>query len=144
MIVFAAKISSVTEIGINGSLLRFYDKQIEPKFVARTWVVEHQPIREAFYIKYHDGFTGCLTAVNLPLFLVEAVTLKFNQQSVPEPASDPSRNWIEDANHENGQYQNRCVFCSQIFIGHKRRVACKACAPYRDITNAVGPQKETP
>lgn len=49
------------------------------------------------------------------------------------PPSPPSawavgRHWTEDFPHENGQYQCRCVDCGQMFIGHKRRVVCKACA----------------
>lgn len=39
-----------------------------------------------------------------------------------------SRDWTEDASHENGKYQNRCVYCGQMFIGHKRRNCCRLCA----------------
>lgn len=39
-----------------------------------------------------------------------------------------TRDWSEDAGHENGNYQNRCLLCDQIFTGHKRRVICKECA----------------
>lgn len=38
------------------------------------------------------------------------------------------RNWTEDASHENGNYENLCLECDQSFIGHKRRVICKACS----------------
>lgn len=38
------------------------------------------------------------------------------------------RDWPEDFPHENGNYVCRCVTCKQNFIGHKRRVQCKACA----------------
>ena len=37
-------------------------------------------------------------------------------------------NWPEDFSHENGNYQCRCCYCGQDFIGHKRRVVCKVCA----------------
>ena len=37
-------------------------------------------------------------------------------------------NWPEDASHENGDYECRCVTCEQTFYGHKRRVICKVCA----------------
>lgn len=37
-------------------------------------------------------------------------------------------NWPEDASHENGDYECRCVTCKQTFYGHKRRVVCKVCA----------------
>ena len=35
--------------------------------------------------------------------------------------------WPEDSLHENGNYQNLCVECGCTFIGHKRRVVCRAC-----------------
>lgn len=41
---------------------------------------------------------------------------------------DLSRDWIEDFEHENGEYQCRCVVCGEIFFGHKRRVTCRDCA----------------
>ena len=37
-------------------------------------------------------------------------------------------NWPEDFDHENGHYQNICVFCKQMFTGHKRRIFCKTCS----------------
>jgi len=47
----------------------------------------------------------------------------------PLPGYAPSvRDWTEDAAHENGQYQNQCVTCKELFIGHKRRHVCKKCA----------------
>jgi len=39
------------------------------------------------------------------------------------------RDWPEDSSHENGNYHNLCVVCGSSFIGHKRRVICKVCAP---------------
>lgn len=38
------------------------------------------------------------------------------------------RDWTEDFAHENGRYQNHCIHCGQLFIGHKRRVGCNQCA----------------
>lgn len=35
--------------------------------------------------------------------------------------------WPEDFPGENGNYQNRCSYCQKMFIGHKRRIVCKAC-----------------
>lgn len=43
-------------------------------------------------------------------------------------AAQAQRNWTEDAKHENGNYECLCVECDQSFIGHKRRVICKACS----------------
>lgn len=48
------------------------------------------------------------------------------QRQAPAPVS--ARDWIEDAPHENGNYQCLCSTCGNTFIGHKRRVTCKACA----------------
>jgi len=41
---------------------------------------------------------------------------------------EPVRDWVEDFPHENGQYQCKCIHCGNFFIGHKRRVVCRACA----------------
>jgi hypothetical protein len=38
-----------------------------------------------------------------------------------------SRDWPEDFPGENGNYTNRCIFCKQTFVGHKRRMVCKEC-----------------
>ncbi len=53
---------------------------------------------------------------------------------IPRPANwppfirDPQpRDWIEDDAHENGHYQRTCCACHETFIGHKRRVVCRAC-----------------
>ncbi len=40
---------------------------------------------------------------------------------------DTFHDWPEDAHLENGNYVNSCCKCKQRFIGHKRRVVCKAC-----------------
>ena len=36
--------------------------------------------------------------------------------------------WIEDHNHENGNYIRECTTCGKMFVGHKRRITCKICA----------------
>lgn len=33
----------------------------------------------------------------------------------------------EDFAGENGNYENRCCSCREIFYGHKRRLVCKRC-----------------
>lgn len=38
-----------------------------------------------------------------------------------------NKNWIDDFKLENGNYYNNCVFCKELFVGHKRRVVCKEC-----------------
>jgi len=41
---------------------------------------------------------------------------------------EPSaRDWPGDFDYENGQYQNKCVSCDSLFIGHKGRRTCKKC-----------------
>jgi hypothetical protein len=35
--------------------------------------------------------------------------------------------WTEDAGHENGNYQNKCLNCGCTFVGLKRRVLCRVC-----------------
>jgi hypothetical protein len=44
--------------------------------------------------------------------------------AAPSGAGD----WTEDFPHENGNYQNRCTDCGQLFLGHKRRMICKQCS----------------
>lgn len=38
--------------------------------------------------------------------------------------------WVDDFKHENGNYQNKCLKCNRLFIGHKRRFCCMVCAGY--------------
>lgn len=47
-----------------------------------------------------------------------------------------NRNWAEDAEHENGNYENICACCKLSFIGHKRRYFCKVCYTYNPHTVA--------
>lgn len=52
-----------------------------------------------------------------------------------------TRNWDEDADHENGMYVNTCHNCKTKFIGHKRRITCKVCATeWHERKLAVNPQ----
>ena len=39
-----------------------------------------------------------------------------------------SRDWHEDAAHENGSYFCICIECGEQFTGHKRRVVCRTCS----------------
>jgi hypothetical protein len=45
--------------------------------------------------------------------------------------------WLEDAAHENGNYQNICYECGNKFVGHKGRVTCKVCALARRAAPAT-------
>lgn len=47
------------------------------------------------------------------------------QQWYEKNASE--RDWVEDFPHENGMYQNKCIYCKESFIGYKRRCVCKIC-----------------
>jgi hypothetical protein len=53
-----------------------------------------------------------------------------------------NRNWIEDASHENGNYECRCCECGHIFTGHKRRVLCKFCSNLLAPSDASTDQRE--
>lgn len=46
------------------------------------------------------------------------------------------RDWTEDFSHENGNYENNCIKCDQLFMGHKRRVVCKICATPQQVGEA--------
>jgi hypothetical protein len=61
---------------------------------------------------------------NVPIALAQIVRLCIDAGA----ASPGDRNWTEDAAHENGNYECLCCECDQPFIGHKRRVVCKACS----------------
>lgn len=39
-----------------------------------------------------------------------------------------ARDWPEDADHENGNYSNKCLGCGEYFVGHKRRCFCRKCS----------------
>ena len=44
------------------------------------------------------------------------------------PEHEPhTRDWPEDATHENGNYRNICLACDSNFIGHKDRHICRRC-----------------
>lgn len=43
-------------------------------------------------------------------------------------ATCTEKDWPEDFQHENGDYQCHCIGCNGVFRGHKRRVMCKECA----------------
>ena len=45
---------------------------------------------------------------------------------IPPPGP---HDWPEDAvnDDDNGCYMNVCLFCKRTFVGHKRRMVCKAC-----------------
>lgn len=50
--------------------------------------------------------------------------------------------WSEDAQHENGNYNNVCIHCNAVFIGYKRRIVCKRCDTLytrRDIPSTSKP-----
>jgi hypothetical protein len=36
-------------------------------------------------------------------------------------------NWTEDTARKHGASHCRCCLCGSFFLGHKRRVVCKAC-----------------
>ena len=36
--------------------------------------------------------------------------------------------WPDDFVHENGNYECKCCSCDEHFLGHKRRVICRACS----------------
>ncbi|QRE00165.1 hypothetical protein [Burkholderia phage BCSR5] len=55
--------------------------------------------------------------------LLSALAAAFN---IRNPGAD-KRNWPEDFPHDNGCYQNSCITCGGLFLGHKRRLLCKQC-----------------
>lgn len=45
-----------------------------------------------------------------------------------------SKDWIEDFEHENGNYQNICKICNSKFMGHKIRRVCKECYTQQQVS----------
>jgi hypothetical protein len=66
------------------------------------------------------------------MWLVDKAGIAFDIRALASPDTSTSqntnRNWTEDAAHENGNYECRCVECGNSFIGHKRRVLCRLCS----------------
>jgi hypothetical protein len=58
-------------------------------------------------------------------------------------AASSEKDWPEDFSHENGNYQNRCVRCEAVFLGHKRRVCCKTCDKPLPAPSAPAEDKST-
>jgi len=38
------------------------------------------------------------------------------------------RDWPEDLNQENGNYENKCIVCTNYFMGNKHRHECRVCS----------------
>ena len=52
------------------------------------------------------------------------------------------RDWVEDWEHENGTYGNKCCRCGKTFVGYKRRVVCKKCHDEEEAAyNAMTPEQ---
>lgn len=46
----------------------------------------------------------------------------------PKPmGTESDRDFPEDYEQENGNYQNKCWFCNLLFWGNKHRRLCKKC-----------------
>jgi hypothetical protein len=52
-----------------------------------------------------------------------------------------SPDWIEDASHENGHYQNLCMSCGSLFLAHKRRPFCRDCSTPNSIKEQLTAQQ---
>lgn len=61
-----------------------------------------------------------------------------NKNIISFPGEPPTdHDWPEDFDHENGDYQCKCLICGNIFRGHKRRVICKMCSA--DVKLSLAP-----
>lgn len=87
---------------------------------------------------WHVACENCDAGPHSDLGKYEAIA-RWNTRATSQ-TPDAVRNWTEDASHENGNYECRCVECSQMFIGHKRRVLCKACSGLLTPSASAGPQ----
>ena len=69
-----------------------------------------------------------------PVFLADAIESASKSGKTAFSAGDnklpyipTGRDWIEDTNQENGNYENECSICSEVFYGNKHRFVCKLC-----------------
>lgn len=54
-------------------------------------------------------------------------------------ADENNRDWPEDFDQENGEYQNECYLCHEIFVGNKHRVECKRCVTLQKVETIFDP-----
>lgn len=52
------------------------------------------------------------------------------------------RDFPEDADQENGNYERECVSCGKSFVGNKHRTTCKSCKQTEDAGYEVFPMTE--
>ncbi len=92
--------------------------------------VEYKETAHCFssIIEWAENFFQDVTLDTHPYCLVSKLAA-IQPIAEGEEADKPvSPDWTEDFSHENGNYQNRCIHCDCLFMGHKRRVTCKVCA----------------
>lgn len=66
---------------------------------------------------------------NFPRISKENSAHSFTEGSEIFPSGTRSeRDYTEDFKLENGNYQNKCIKCEQLFYGYKRRVVCNVCS----------------
>lgn len=91
-----------------------------------TYTQQIEAIRRARLVfKGHSGAEDKIevdSALNDAMSTIASLNLT---KDLPKPAD--SKNWTEDFSDENGNYQNECIECHQIFLGHKYRRVCKEC-----------------
>lgn len=103
-------------------------------------------------LTYVEGEGTCVSATGMYMKLVESIgqgnaedvfgpvlldfdlngDAKMDVFSISLP-SKTGRNWEEDAEQENGNYFNMCLFCGHQFVGMKGRRTCKQCAQPRFV-----------
>lgn len=88
-----------------------------------------QPRPDATFAEWLATEMPAGTIIGDPAWWANRIARQYAVRS-SQPASAPAvgRDWHEDASHENGDYECACVTCGNRFVGHKRRVVCRACA----------------
>lgn len=87
------------------------------------------------YAEFHDGVMQFIatkddttrewtwTLADAEVFVAMGSWVELGTSFIPQTVGD----WPEDFEHENGNYQSRCVACKELFMGHKRRAVCRVC-----------------
>lgn len=105
----------------------------------RETIKSVMPIIEAVINEYDHQDQDGERLPSLPTGDSAIIALQSIKAALAAHPGEEDGNWLEDLAHENGDSQCRCIHCSKIFQGHKRRVVCKVCASAQPAKEVIYP-----
>lgn len=66
----------------------------------------------------------------------EDYKIQTTEERLPKP-NESNRDWPEDYDQENGNYQSKCCLCGLLFYGNKHRVICRKCEKEHDFKDKL-------